>query len=199
MLKNGERPLAPEEREFFRGLYQSHYQALFNYTYQLGIGKDVAEDYVQDAFLAAIRHIEAIRESRNPRGYLYQVLKNVIGYRLRSLRYALTLQQKLQNEMDPSPNEPYTDELHPATLYGGSIGEEELKLLIRFYLEGWSQRELAEDLGISENACKKRIRRAKLHLRSALEEYRPPGSKETQADRGSIAEGGDHGDEREKI
>lgn len=175
MQGNGERPLAAEEREFFRRLYEAHYRALYDYTYQLGVGKDTAEDYVQDAFLVALRRIEDIRKSENPRGYLYQVLKNVIGYRFRSLRYAINLQKRLQEDGERSREASRGDELPPETLYRGAIGDGELELLIRFYLEGWPQKALAAEMGISVNAVQKRIARAKEHLRRALEDPGPPG------------------------
>ena len=176
MLKNGERPLNAEEREFFHGLYKDHYQALFVCACQLGIGREAAEDYVQDAFMMAIRHIDEIKKSRNPRGYLRQALKYVIGYQLRSLRYAIKLQKKLQDDLGHAQDEGDSDALQIETLYQGAIRDEELRLLIRFYLDGWPQRDLAEELEISEEACKKRIRRAKERLRSALqEEDKPPG------------------------
>jgi len=176
MRKNDERPLREEEQRFLRGLYQDHYRALFDYAYHLGIGREAAEDYVQDAFMTAIRHIEDIRKVNNPRRYLNQALKNVIGYQLRSIRYAVNLQKRLQEDPSLAQDGQCADELPPETLFRGSVSEPELNLLIRFYLEGWSQRELAEEMGISENACQKRITRAKEHLRKALKEFRPPGS-----------------------
>ncbi len=175
MRNTGERPLRGEEQEFFRGLYQDHYRSLFRYACHLGIGREAAEDYVQDAFAAAIRHIEDIKKSTNPGRYLKQALKNAIGYRLRSMRYALKLQRMLQDGADRAQDEPYADALRPETLYGGSVSDADLRLLIRFYLEGWSQRELAQELGISEDACKMRIKRAKERLRTALEADGPPG------------------------
>ena len=62
MLKDGERPLETGEQTFFQGLYQDHYRALFSYAYHLGVGREAAEDYVQEAFLTALR--QAIREDR---------------------------------------------------------------------------------------------------------------------------------------
>ena len=190
MGKNGDRPLITEEQEFLQGLYRRHYRALFDYVYRLGVGREAAEDYVQDAFLVAVRHIEDIKNSKNPRKYLNQVLKNVIGYRLRSLRYALDLQKKLQEGLALSENNPYSDEQQPKTMYQGIISDEELELLIRFYLDGWSQKDLAKQLGISENACRLRIRRAKKHLRSALEEDKPPGLDLPQSKDSISTEGG---------
>ena len=175
MPRDGERPLTPEEQEFLRGLYRDHYRALMGYACRMGIGREAAEDCVQDAFITAIRHIEDLRRTSSPRLYLNRALKNVIGYRLRSLRYAVSLQKKLLEETDRPPDGPFADGLEAGTLYRGAVSDAELTLLIRFYLEGWSQRELAAELGISENACKLRIRRAKQHLRSVLEEDGPPG------------------------
>ena len=49
------------------------------------------------------------------------------------------------------------------------MSDEELRLLLRFYLEGWSQKDLARELGIDIEACSKRIQRAKAHLKAAME------------------------------
>ncbi len=179
MRDKDDRPLAGEEREFFRRLYQDHYKALFSYASRMGIGREAAEDFVHEAFMTAIRHIEDIRQCKNPGKYLNQALKNVIGYQLRSLRYALELQRKVREGLELRQEEAYRDELRPETLYRGIVSDEELELLIRFHLEGWSQKELAEEAGVSENAVKQRIKRAKQHLRSALEDtekLRAPGS-----------------------
>ena len=173
MRNDGGRPLETEEQTFFQGLYQDHYRALFSYAYHLGFRREMAEDCVQDAFLVALEHIEAVRSSPNPRGYLQQTLKNVIGYQLRCMRYAAELQRKLRERI-PEEGESGSGGLRPETLYRGAVSDEDLRLLIRFYLEGWSQKELAEELGISLNACKKRIQRAKERLRSALEETEDP-------------------------
>ena len=170
MRIGGERPLETEEQAFFRELYQSHYPALVSCACQLGFSREAAEDYVQDAFLAAIRHTADIRRCANPRGYLQQTLKNVIGYRLRSLRYALDLQRKLEERELRRREGPPSDDLPPQSLYRGAVGDKDLHLLIRFYLEGWSQRELARELGISENAVKMRLKHARERLRKALEE-----------------------------
>ena len=46
----------------------------------------------------------------------------------------------------------------------------EIKLLIEFYVEGFSIRELAAKYGISEGAMKMRIKRAKLVYKKIFEE-----------------------------
>ena len=54
--------------------------------------------------------------------------------------------------------------------FGSMKMAEDLKLLIRFYAEDWTHKELARELGISPANCRKRIQRAKEKLRRLLEE-----------------------------
>ena len=168
MGQRGERPLNNEEREYLHTLYERHHQALSGYAYSLGFQKEVVEEYVQDTFLAALRRIDVLRSCDNPRAYLMTVLKNVIGYQLRCMKYAAGLQRKLR-EKETADQSKSREILSPEVLYAGMVSDEELRLLLRFYHEGWTQKELAEEMGIDLNACKKRIQRAKEHLRNALE------------------------------
>ena len=60
--------------------------------------------------------------------------------------------------------------VHPVNdMYAGLIDEEALSLLVWIYCEGTSYQEAANRLGISLNACKKRIQRAKQALKLAIE------------------------------
>ena len=52
------------------------------------------------------------------------------------------------------------------------------KLIVTGCLSQRYAKELAEEMGVSGNACQKRITRAKLHLRKALEETGPPGTED---------------------
>ena len=54
-------------------------------------------------------------------------------------------------------------------MYTGLIDEEALSLLIWVYCEDTSYQDAASRLGISLSACKKRIQRAKLSLKKAIE------------------------------
>ncbi len=156
-------PLEDGEREYIRALYLEHYPALRSYVCSLRFTEDAAEDWLQETFLIAMRRVEALRACRSPRAYLIQILRNVIGYHLRSMKYASELAAKLRE----NPEE-YRDEPDPETLYRGLVSDRDLQLLLRFYLEGRSQKELAAELGIDLNTCKKRIQRAKDRLRAAM-------------------------------
>ena len=157
--------LVLSQRDYIQALYLEHYAALESYVLGLGFSEDAAEDWLQETFLVAIRRIETLQICKSPRAYLIRILRNVIGYHLRSLKYAAELANRLRE-----PKEEYLDEVAPEVLYRGMVRDEELRLLLRFYRDGCSQKELAEELGIDLNACKKRIQRAKAHLLAALEQ-----------------------------
>ncbi|MBR3555051.1 MAG: RNA polymerase sigma factor [Oscillospiraceae bacterium] len=172
--RTGPLRLEKAEREFVHALYLDHYPALRSYAAGLGFRGEAAEDLLQETFLAAIRRISALQECENPRAYLMQILRNMVGYQLRSMKYAAGLAEKLR---DRSPEE-HRDELSPELLYRGLIGDEELRLLLRFYVDGLSQKELAEELGIDLGACKMRLKRARERLRAALEREKEKGGED---------------------
>ena len=159
--------LGGEERAFIQALYLDHYPALQSYICRLGFPEDAAEDWLQETFLTAIRRIEMLHLCQNPRAYLVQILRNVIGYHLRRAKYAAELLEKLR----PADQEgaAYRDELAPELLFRGLVREDELQLLLRVYRDGVPRKELAEELGIDPDTCNKRIQRARAHLLAALE------------------------------
>ena len=126
---------------------------------------------MQEVFLIAMKRIDVIKSCKNPQAYLIKVLKNVVGYNLRCAQYASRMMKNLKDQRSNAQvNGVYQEELDLETLYHGAISEEELRLLVRFYLEGWTSKEIAADMGINFEACKKRILRAREHLRRILEE-----------------------------
>ena len=182
-------------RQEFEHIAAQLRQKVLNVSTQFFASRQDAEDAAQEAMVQLWRYCEQIDASRNIDALAVRVaknccvsmyrrqqhtadidqqtLKNVIGYQLRCMRYAAELQRKLRERI-PEEGKSGSGGLPPETLYRGTVSDEDLRLLIWFYLEDWSQKELAEELGISLNACKKRIQRAKERLRSALEETEDP-------------------------
>ena len=171
MGKSNERKLNMEEQLFVHELYNSHFKALLNRARRLGFVDEIAEDYVQETFLIAIKRIDDVKTCRNPRAYLTKILKNVIGYNLRQMHSASRLLKRIQDQNADSPlSGARIEELDPETLYRGAVSAEELRLLVQFYQEGKTSQEIAGESGISVEACKKRVLRAREHLRHILDE-----------------------------
>ena len=162
------RQLETAEQAYIHRLCLDQSPALRRYAWSLGFRGEAVDDWLQETFLVAIRRIDVLKAQENPGAYLVRILRNVIGHELRRMKYAARLAEELRAG-ERAEAEGYRDEPDPATLYRGLVSDEDLQLLLRFYLEGWSQKDLARELGIDPEACSKRIQRAKARLKAAME------------------------------
>ena len=151
------------QNDSLRQLYIEHYRHLFRLARSF-VNQDLAEDLVQETFLIAQTRLDCVISSKNPTGWLVNTLKNVIGntYQKRNFICTHLISESIIDEAGEYE--------HPVNeMYAGLIDEETLSLLIWIYCEGTSYQEAADRLGISLNACKKRIQRAKTALKQAIE------------------------------
>ena len=168
-MRDDEKPSANSSKEFeelLSSLYLQHYDYLRDFACYLGYNRILAEDLVQETFEIVLENPEKLLASNNKLAWLLGILKNRIGYAKRSAMYTEQLQRRLERSYVGE----YTDELKLSTLYGNGLDEADLQLLIRFYTEDWTHKELAQEMGISPANCRKRIQRVKEKLRSLLEE-----------------------------
>ena len=147
-------------------LFTRHYRYLLSFAQSRVCSHELAEDLVQETFAAVLEKPGKLLASNNPMAWLVGILQNLILYSLRSARYAEQLQTHLEQAYDGT----YTEELNLDTLYGGCMSKEKLDLLIRFYVEDRTSKELASDSGISSDVCRKRIQRARNEFRRLLED-----------------------------
>lgn len=146
-------------------MYREMYPTL--YAYALRILKDhaLAEEAIQDTFCIACAKREQVLSNPKPRGWIMLTLKHVMQNILRA-------QRKLQRTLLLSAGEELSMEapelLNVDVLFGDVSDSEEFRLLKRIALEQCTMSELAQDLGISEEACKKRVQRARKRLQKKL-------------------------------
>lgn len=151
--------LAPEEIEVLEYYYQQEYKDMFKFAYRLLKDEHIAEVAVQDTFLIASNKIKKLCDSPNPRGWLYNTLKNAIRHLQRER------QRMLERCVDfDSAQEPFT-EMPPIASLDISKNAD-LQMLAQFYVNGYSLEEIAAHMGISVPAVKMRINRAKKRLRA---------------------------------
>ena len=145
-------------------LYIKHYNYLVRFALKFA-KNDLAEDLVQETFLIAQKRLDRVLSSKNPTGWLINTLKNVIGNTYQRRQFIYT---KLIPEMLIDESGEYVHSVND--MYAGLIDEEALSLLVWVYCEDVSYQDAAFRLGISLSACKKRIQRAKLTLKRAIEQ-----------------------------
>ncbi len=146
-------------------MYQEMYPTL--YAYALRILKDhaLAEEAIQDTFCIACAKREQALSNPKPRGWLMLTLKHVMQNMLRAQRKVQRLLFLTAGEEQPAEAPELLD---VDVLFGDVSDSEDFRLLKRIALDQCTIVELAQDLGISVEACKKRVQRARKRLQKKL-------------------------------
>lgn len=146
-------------------MYREMYPTL--YAYALRILKDhaLAEEAIQDTFCIACAKRDQALSNPKPRGWLMLTLKHVMQNMLRSQRKLQRLLFLAAGEEQPMEAPELLD---VDVLFGNLSDSEDFRLLKRIALEQCTMAELAQDLGISVEACKKRVQRARKRLQKKL-------------------------------
>ncbi len=146
-------------------LYKEMYPALRVYALRILEDEAMAEEVVQDAFCVACARREQFLSSPNPQGWIMLTLKHVMQNTLRT-------QARRKKHLVPDVREelPAVEpELMSVDLLFGDVSEsEDFRLLKRVALEQCTMPELARELGVSVEACKKRVQRARKRLQKKL-------------------------------
>ena len=146
-------------------LYKEMYPALHIYALRILADDALAEEAVQDAFCIACAKREQFLSSPNPQGWIMLTLKHVMQNILRS-------QARLQRllSLDAGENLPAEagELMSVDLLFGDVASSEDFRLLKRVALDQCTIPELAQELGVSVEACKKRVQRARKRLQKKL-------------------------------
>lgn len=150
-------------------LYLEMFDKLFIYARSSLDNDALAEEAVQETFRIACQRPEKLCGSENPQGWLVLALKNTIR-NMRSTR--ATAKRIIEKYLMVQLKEDALseDKLSLEILYGSVADTEEFKLLSELAIEGRSHKEMAASRGISINACKKRVQRAKETLQEKIDD-----------------------------
>lgn len=167
-----------QQDEFVSRYYKEMYQQLMVYARSSLSNPSLAEEAVQDTFRIACAKIDDFMSSPNPQGWLVLVLRNVIRNirrELASLSKIIVSSMSIEDEVfidshavRPNVSERIED-LEIDILYSDLLSPDEYKLLKLIAIHKYSMLEASQELGISVEACKKRVQRAKEKLRKILE------------------------------
>ena len=153
---------------FVEQLYIEMFPQLLVYANNALNDYSLAEEAVQDTFKVACVKIEDFISSDNPRGWLTNTLKNVIR-NMRRARHRLNSIMVSIIAIDETAMCATPDLENPDLLYSDFAGSRDYALLKQIAVEKYSMVEIAEELGISVEACKKRVQRAKKRLKKIIE------------------------------
>lgn len=160
--------LTDNQRRAIEELYNEMFYPLSAYANSALSDRKLAEEAVQDTFRIACAKADVFLSSPNKKGWLLNTLKNVIHNLIRSRAY---LNSIVICSLDFDENIIVGDEDSPDLdmMYSDLIDNEDYKLLKKIVLDKYSILEAARELGISVEACKKRVQRAKKKLKKHFE------------------------------
>ncbi|MEJ2788603.1 MULTISPECIES: sigma-70 family RNA polymerase sigma factor [unclassified Pseudoxanthomonas] len=144
----------------------------------LAITRDVqaSEDIAQEAFLKAWQQLDKLKNTASFLPWLRQITRNLARDWLRAQHgrplsgEAAEIAIGMAADPDPSPSERLlqTEEEIAATEIISALPEDSRETLLLFYREGQSSQQVAELLGLSDAAVRKRLSRARACVREEL-------------------------------
>lgn len=177
---SGGRAPGGELPEDFAAWYHDHRSVVYRYIRFRVATRDVAEDITSEVFFKALRgldHYDAALAS--PRTWLLRIARNAVTDHLRSLRRKGSLHVSLDRVPDLVADVPSADDrmlkqerVQMLLNCAGGLREMDREVLSLRYGSGLENGEIAEALGISNNAVAVRLHRALKRLKKAVDDVR---------------------------
>ena len=161
--------MEPEQSKTIETLYLQMFVILMQYARSALKNEALAEEAVQETFRVACQKPDDLCASPNPKGWLMLTLKNVI----RNIRRNTEANQRLLAKyIAAQPKEiSRTEEgIQIHLLYSDVMETEDFNLMVEMAIEKRFHKEMAESRGITVDACKKRVQRAKVRLKEKLKD-----------------------------
>jgi len=161
------------EQTAFGTLVERHQGAVCAVTFATTGDRALSEDLAQDAFLAAWRGLDDLRDAGRFRSWVCSIARNLGLNAVRSkLRRREQADAVLPEPADPADIDEALDARESAALVWSSlerIPPRYREALVLYYREGQSAQEVADALGISLSAAEQRLSRGRKHLARRVE------------------------------
>ncbi|WP_254510806.1 RNA polymerase sigma factor [Anatilimnocola floriformis] len=149
---------------------------LFRYAFRLTGQASDAEDLVQQTFLVAQQKLHQVREAERASAWLYAVLRSCfLKSRRKPIPQTMEDSFPLDSLTDHRGGEPVSDDSEPwldreaLQLALAELPDEFKIVVLMFYFEELSYKDIAEQLEIPIGTVMSRLSRGKAHLRRRLE------------------------------
>ena len=162
----------------FEMLMEKYYRRILNFIYRYSGNKERAEDLTQEVFIKVYHHGKGYRPTAQFRTWLYTIAKNLSLNELKRHHHrsvSLDEPAAVETLKDPAP---YPDKIladqEMARVIKTAISDlpenQRMAVILRRY-EDFSYEEIAETMGVSLQAVKSLLNRAKDNLRLKLDKF----------------------------
>jgi RNA polymerase sigma-70 factor (ECF subfamily) len=158
--------LTPDQHKSIEAFYLEMYDLLFLYAQNALKNESLAEEAIQETFRIVCTKPEDLLSSPNPKGWIINTLK----YTMQNMRRNRDRTNALLNQyLATYTSDAFSEDRIPLEVtYENVAHSEEFRLIKEMAVEGKSHLEMAQSRGISVDACKKRVQRAKEFLRRKI-------------------------------
>jgi len=176
------------KKDTIESLVYLHTKELYNWAFYKTSRSDVAEDLVQETFLAATEKAESFKELSSPKTWLFSILNHkIIDFYRKKMNHTIRLDRKelatyfddnMEWKKDKRPRDWTEDETH---LLDNQNFQEILKKCLDHLPEKWNTciklkylsekngKDICQEIGISTTNFWQIVHRAKLKLRDCIE------------------------------
>lgn len=168
----------------FEAWYHDHRSVVYRYVRFRVATREAAEDVTSEVFMKALRSLDRYDANlASPRTWLLRIARNAVTDHLRALRRRGSLHVSLDRVPDlvadvPSQDERVLRQERIQKLLNGNqtLRRADQEILSLRYGAGLGNSEIAEALGISNNAVAVRLHRALKRLKTAVEKLDAPNT-----------------------
>lgn len=164
----GTMPDDPADVSTIERLIHQYHADVYRYGFRLSGNVADAEDLTQQVFLAAHQHLDQLRDRERARSWLLSITRN---HFLKSLRRQRpTDSTSLQLEVEQIAQADRHSEIDEEQLQVAlqELTDDYRSVLLMFYFEEMSYREIAEQLDVAIGTVMSRLSRAKGQLRQKI-------------------------------
>ena len=155
--------------DMVESVWTDFHPRLQRFVYNRVPDPQAADDVLQEVYLKIHTHIDSLRDSDRMQAWLYQITRNTIHDYYRSQRPLDEISDDIAAPELPDPTDDIMTQLTESIrsmIY--FLPDEYREALILTEIEGLTQKELAERLGISVSGAKSRVQRGRRQLRALL-------------------------------
>lgn len=163
--------LRRQEEDAFTFIYERHKSQIYNYLYRLSGSRELADDLTHDTFLSAYESLPKLRPDSNIAPWLYRIASNRFRDFLRRKRVISWLSWNDSAQGDLQLSCSGDEELLPEreavqTALKAMKPDYSMCLILRL-VEGFSSEETAHILGVTPEAVRMRLSRARQMFKQA--------------------------------
>ena len=164
MIRDTNRQPAPE----LERLVAQYQGAVLRTCYLYLCDRSQAEDAVQETFLKVYRSLDSFRGESSEKTWILKIAMRTC-YDMNHSGWSRFFNRRITPEMLPEASVPFTERDDALTQAVMRLPEKLRRVIILYYYQGLSVREIAETLGITQPSVSSRMKRGREKLKAALE------------------------------